>query len=45
VAALLGYGLLWLLPMAVRGSSPPNWPTQARDLYAVTCLFGQGTSA
>jgi hypothetical protein len=45
VAALLGYGLLWLLPMAwvaVRGSSPPGWPTQARDLYAVTCLFGQG---
>ena len=44
VAALLGYTSLWLLPMAwvaVRGGSPTNWPTQARDLYAVTCLFGQ----
>jgi hypothetical protein len=44
VAALLGYTLLWLMPMAwvaARGSSPTNWPTQARDLYAVTCLFGQ----
>jgi hypothetical protein len=45
VAALFGYGLLWLVPMAwvaVLGSSPPSWPTQARDLYSVTCLFGQG---
>jgi hypothetical protein len=44
VAALLGYALLWLLPMswvAVRGGPPTSWPTQARDLYAVTCLFGQ----
>lgn len=44
VAALLGYGLLWLLPIswvAVRGGPPTSWPTQARDLYAVSCLFGQ----
>jgi hypothetical protein len=44
VVALLGYGLLWLLPItwvAVRGGSPTSWPTQARDLYSVSCLFGQ----
>lgn len=44
VAALLGYGLLWLVPMAwvaVRGGAPPSWPAQARDLVSVSCLFGQ----
>lgn len=44
VAALLGFGLAWLLPMAwvgLRGASPSGWPTQARDLYSVSCLFGQ----
>jgi hypothetical protein len=44
VTALLGYGLLWLLPVAwvgVLGGPPTSWPTQARDLYAVSCLFGQ----
>jgi hypothetical protein len=46
VVALLGYALLWLLPMAwvgVRGGPPTSWPTQARDLYAVSCLFGQAS--
>lgn len=44
VAALLGYGVAWLLPMAVvgwLGGPPQAWPTQLRDLYAVSCLFGR----
>jgi hypothetical protein len=44
VAALLGFTLLWLLPVAwvgVRGGPPSSWPSSARDLYAVSCLFGR----
>lgn len=43
VAALALFGLLWLVPMAwvgFRGGSPERWPTQARDFYSVSCLFG-----
>ena len=44
--ALLAFTLLWLGPMAwvgVLGGPPGSWPTPARDLYAVSCLFGQGS--
>ncbi len=43
VVALLGFGLLWLLPMGwvgYLGGAPHRWPMAARDLYSVTCLFG-----
>ena len=45
VVALLGFGLLWLVPMAFvgyRGGPPVSWAPQVRDIYAVSCLFGQG---
>jgi hypothetical protein len=44
VVALVSFSLLWLAPMAfvgARGSTPVAWPPQARDMYAVSCLFGQ----
>lgn len=46
VAALTGLTALWLVPMAYVGwlGGPPRaWPTTARDLYAVSCLFGRGS--
>ena len=45
VAALAGFTLLWLVPMTYvgfLGEPPSSWPTTARDLYAVSCLFGRG---
>ena len=44
--ALASFGLLWLAPMAyvgTLGGPPAAWPTSARDLYAVSCLFGPGS--
>lgn len=46
LAALAGFTLLWLVPMAYvgfRGGPPAAWPTTLRDLYAVSCLFGRGS--
>lgn len=46
VVALLGFGLAWLIPIAwvgVLGGPPAGWPTHARDLYAVSCLFGRAS--
>jgi hypothetical protein len=46
VAALLGFTLLWLLPIArvgYLGGAPGTWPTSARDLYSVSCLFGEAS--
>jgi hypothetical protein len=43
VVALLGFSLLWLLPMAwvgYRGGAPEHWPINIRDFYSVSCLFG-----
>jgi hypothetical protein len=43
VIALLGFLLLWLVPMAwvgYRGGAPERWPITIRDLYSVSCLFG-----
>lgn len=46
VVALLGFTLLWLVPMAwvaFLGGPPVDWPITTRDLYAVSCLFGRGS--
>lgn len=46
VVALLGFGLLWLVPMAYvgyLGGPPVRWAPQVRDLYAVSCLFGDSS--
>jgi hypothetical protein len=43
ILALIGFVLLWLLPMAwvgYRGGAPERWPITVRDLYSVSCLFG-----
>jgi hypothetical protein len=43
VVALLGFVLLWLVPVAYvgyRGGAPERWPITIRDLYSVSCLFG-----
>lgn len=45
--ALASFTLLWLVPMAYvgyLGGSPASWPTTLRDLYAVSCLFGPGST-
>jgi hypothetical protein len=41
--ALLGFVALWLVPVAIvayLGSAPASWPANLRDLYSVSCLFG-----
>jgi len=46
VLALLGFFTLWLVPMAqvgYRGGAPASWPINVRDLYSVSCLFGQAS--
>ena len=46
LVALASFSLLWLAPMAYvgfLGGPPAAWPTSARDLYAVSCLFGRGS--
>jgi hypothetical protein len=43
IIALLGFSLLWLVPVAYvgyRGGAPERWPITVRDLYSVSCLFG-----
>lgn len=43
ILALLGFVLLWLVPMAYvgyRGGAPQRWPITVQDLYSVSCLFG-----
>ncbi|NVB37355.1 hypothetical protein G6O69_05895 [Pseudenhygromyxa sp. WMMC2535] len=44
LAALFVFG--WLVPVGIsawRGAPPANWPRHARDLYAVSCLFGEAS--
>lgn len=46
VLALLGFALLWLLPMAWvgwLGGAPSRWPVSVQDLYSVSCLFGSAS--
>ncbi|MFO7566716.1 MAG: hypothetical protein R6X02_29000 [Enhygromyxa sp.] len=46
LVALLGFGLLWLVPMAwvgFLGGAPRSWPITAQDLYSVSCLFGRAS--
>lgn len=46
IVALLGFCLLWLLPVGyvgVRGVAPERWPITLRDLYSVSCLFGRAS--
>lgn len=43
MVALLGFTLLWLVPIArvgYLGGAPGSWPISLRDLYSVSCLFG-----
>jgi hypothetical protein len=44
--ALLAFVIMWLIPMAwvgYLGGPPASWPVNCQDLYAVSCLFGQGS--
>jgi hypothetical protein len=46
VAALVGFVLAWLVPLAwvgYLGGPPASWPVNCQDLYAVSCLFGRGS--
>lgn len=47
LVALLGFFGLWLVPMAYvayLGGAPVSWSITVRDLYSVSCLFGQASA-